>query len=299
MDLAHWIEQYLQFSELRRGLSPHSLRSYRNDLEQWNAYLASKEIRTLQSIEHENLTKILREYVSGLMESLEGSTIQRRLSSIRSFLRYLRVEGQLSRDFHSAVMIPKHERNLPRFLKIEEALDLVNLIDTSSFLGKRDRALLEVLYGCGLRVSEAVGLDHGAVDLGGGWVRVTGKGNKERSSPLGEPAQEALRVYFSAKPTISNEDPVFVNFRGTRLTSRSVARILGRCLYRAAILSNASPHSLRHSYATHLLAAGADIRVIQELLGHARLSTTQRYTHVDLGGLMDQYRNTHPLAVKK
>lgn len=160
---------------------------------------------------------------------------------------------------------------------------------------------LRILYGCGLRVSEAVGLNLGDVDFHNGWVTVMGKGSKQRTVPFGPPAREALENYLSntASPrTVSPKTALFMNFRGSRLTARSVARILTKHLVRIAAARSVSPHGLRHSFATHLLAAGADLRTIQELLGHARLSTTQRYTHVDLGALLDEYRGAHPLAKK-
>jgi integrase/recombinase XerC len=188
---------------------------------------------------------------------------------------------------------------LPRFLKIEEALELLRAPDASAgLLGFRDRAIFELMYACGLRVGEAVGLSWGDVDLREGWVRVLGKGSKERVVPFGGPTRAVIEEYRTALRTeqLERTAPVFVNYRGARLTSRSVARLLARHLVRLGALTEISPHGLRHSFATHLLAAGADLRTIQELLGHARLSTTQRYTHVDLGRLMDDYRAAHPLS---
>jgi integrase/recombinase XerC len=195
------------------------------------------------------------------------------------------------------VPTPKAQRKLPRFLKVEEIFELIHAPDVATILGRRDRALFELLYASGLRVSEVVSLDVVDLDLGGGWVRVLGKGAKERSVPFGAPAREALEAMLGDRPDVAMQAdvPLFVNFRGGRLTSRSVAKILTRHLVRLASAKSLSPHGLRHSFATHLLAAGADLRTIQELLGHARLSTTQRYTHVDLGVLMDEYRDAHPL----
>lgn len=187
------------------------------------------------------------------------------------------------------------KKQLPKFLKIEEVQELIGAPDTSTRLGRRDRALFELIYGSGLRVSEAVGLNHGDLDLKSGWVRVFGKGSKERTVPFGSPAREALENMLSDTVSSSSDDPLFTNFRGSRLTARSVARILTKHLVRIAASRMISPHGLRHSFATHLLGAGADLRSIQELLGHERLSTTQRYTHVDLGTLVDEYRESHPL----
>jgi len=187
------------------------------------------------------------------------------------------------------------KKTLPQFLKIEEMRELIEAPDLSTQLGRRDRAIFELIYGSGLRVSEAVGLDLKDLDLKQGWVRVFGKGSKERTVPFGSQARDALENMISDHENQTNDSPLFTNFRGSRLTSRSVARVLTKHLLRIAASRSISPHGLRHSFATHLLSAGADLRSIQELLGHERLSTTQRYTHVDLGALVDEYRESHPL----
>jgi integrase/recombinase XerC len=198
------------------------------------------------------------------------------------------------------VPTPKAKRGLPRFLKIDEARELVEAPDLTTHLGRRDRALFELLYGCGLRVSEAVGLNIGDVDLTGEWVKVLGKGSKERMIPFGSQAREAVESYLREREgkAPGRKDPLFVNFKGTRLSTRSVARILTKHLIRIASSKSLSPHGLRHSFATHLLSKGADLRSIQEMLGHVQLSTTQRYTHVDLGTLMNEYQGAHPLTQK-
>jgi len=245
----------------------------------------------------------LRSYLATLHESHAKTSLCRRLSAIRAFLRYSRSEGWIRRDVGSLVPSPKTQRPLPKFFKIEEIEDLLMAPDPATQLGKRDRAIFELMYGCGLRVSEAVGLDVEDVDLESRWLKTLGKGSKERTVPFGPPAQAAVRDYLDAWPPGPPEPdtngelrrPLFRNFRNSRLTSRSVARILNRHLVRIASSKSLSPHGLRHSFATHLLAAGADLRTIQEMLGHARISTTQRYTHVDLGTLVDEYRDAHPL----
>jgi len=239
----------------------------------------------------------LRGYLASLNDALERSSVCRHLSAIRGFLKHARLRGWLARDIGTLVPTPRAPRTLPKFLKIEEVRDLIAAPDPSTDRGRRDRALFEVIYGAGLRVSEAVGLDVGDLDLGTGWVRVRGKGGKERQVPLGSPAVSAVREYLAGGPEHPSEQgPLFRNPGRGRLTSRSVARILQRHLTGLASTKSLSPHGLRHSFATHLLAAGADLRTIQELLGHSRLSTTQRYTHVDLGTLLDEYREAHPLG---
>ncbi len=298
MRISEALERFLSHLEVARGFSSHSTRAYQIDLAHWTEHLTTvQSISNTEDLSQRLEAADLRSYLSSLYESHERSSLCRRLSSIRSFLKYLRVQGLVRRDVGLLVPSPKTESKLPRFLKIEEMQELVEAPDLSTWLGKRDRALFELLYGSGLRVSEGVGLSLGDVDLAGGWVKVLGKGSKERTVPFGTAAREAMENYLAARPgQVSKDAPLFINYQGTRLTARSVARILTKHLVRIASAKSLSPHGLRHSFATHLLAAGADLRTIQELLGHARLSTTQRYTHVDLGALLDEYRGAHPLA---
>lgn len=293
------VELYLEHLRNRRHLSPNTLKAYGEDLADWLGTFADDLWPTLL----EQATPLqLRSYLAGLNSRLARSSSCRRLSAIRGFLKHCRKEGWIEREVTSLVPSPRHVRQLPRFLSVEEMSELLEAPDPASRLGARDRALLECMYGGGLRVGEAVGLDWQAVDLDAGWVEVMGKGSKARKVPLGGPAVAALLHYRDswepASGTKGPSGPVFRNYRGSRLTARSVARILARNLVRMAASKSLSPHGLRHSFATHLLAAGADLRTIQELLGHARLSTTQRYTHVDLGTLLDEYRGAHPLSSK-
>jgi integrase/recombinase XerC len=284
-------------------LSGHTLRAYRIDIEHWLA-----DLETLRGISDtaglgERLDpSTLRSYIASLYDTHERSSICRRLSAIRSLLKYFRNRGWIARDVGQWVPSPKPEKKLPRFLKIEEMSELLNAPDATKLLGLRDRAIFEVLYGSGLRVSEGVGLSVGDIDLERGWLTVLGKGAKERRAPLGPQAVQALQAYWQRRreggEDLRASSPAFVNYKGCRLTSRSVARTVNRHLVRIAASKSLSPHGLRHSFATHLLAAGADLRTIQELLGHSRLSTTQRYTHVDLGALLDEYRASHPLHPK-
>ena len=293
------IDRFLIHLKTQKRSSPHTLRAYQGDLRHWCADLAGRDIRTVEDIGRRLEPPVLRAYLSSLYDSHERSSLCRRLSAIRTFLKYLRVQGHVERDIGVLVPTPKIKRSLPRFLQIEEMKELVEAPDLSRLLGRRDRALLEILYGSGLRVSEAVGLNIGDVDLRNGWVRVLGKGSKERTVPFGDQAGNAIENYLKDRADPKAGQPLFMNCLGTRLTARSVARIVAKHLIRIASARTLSPHGLRHSFATHLLAAGADLRSIQELLGHARLSTTQRYTHVDLGVLMDDYRNAHPLAARR
>ena len=295
--------EFLSELKTRRGYSPHTVRAYENDLKSWLEDLNTRGVKSLKELQDECEPFFVRSYLSKLYSDLEKTSLSRRLSAIRSFLKFLRSRDLINRDIGSLIPSPKVSRSLPRFLKIEEVMELIHAPDCTKQLGKRDRAIFELIYGCGVRVSEAVALNIGDVDLEDLWVRVLGKGSKERTVPFGPPAVSAIQDYLDSRGANYRDKnyssvPLFTNFRGTRLTVRSVARILNKHLLRIASTKTLSPHGLRHSFATHLLAAGADLRTIQELLGHARLSTTQRYTHVDLGTLFDEYREAHPLNKK-
>ncbi len=293
------IAKYLEVLEIQRKVSSHTLRAYRSDLEEWSNDLHSLGFADLARLDRELKPLHLRSYLAKRSEGREKTTLCRKLSTIRGFLRYGRGEGWLTRDLGLLVPSPKTKKKIPRFLRIEETSELIDAPDSTTILGRRDRALFELIYGSGLRVSEAVGLDRADVDANSGWVRVLGKGEKERIIPVTGSALAALAEMISDAPARGKDSPLFVNFRGTRLTTRSVARVLARHLVRIGATRMISPHGLRHSFATHLLAAGADLRGIQELLGHAQLATTERYTHVDLGGLVDEYRQAHPLTKRR
>ena len=296
MTLKTGLEGYVQELSVIRQLSPHTLRAYQQDLLHWVVFLESQQkIRDINDLSTRLSPKDLRAYLAQFYDSHEKSTLCRRLSSIRGFLRFLKRKNWIKRDLGLLIPSPKRNQPLPQFLGVEEMLDLLQAPDLSKHLGRRDQALLELLYSSGLRVGEGVSLNVEDIDLKQGWVRVFGKGSQERMVPLGGSAQVALERYLKDRLNLSAQDPVFVNFKGTRLSARSVARILNKYLVQLMSAKTLSPHGLRHSFATHLLAAGADIRTIQEMLGHVYLSTTQRYTHVDLGGLLDEYRRSHPL----
>ncbi len=224
----------------------------------------------------------------------------RHLSALRTFFAFLKGEGRVNVNPAKAVGTPRHDQTLPRILSVSEATAVVEAKGREGALGVRDHALLELLYATGLRVSELVGLRLEDVDLSLRQVRTVGKGRKERVVPFGKPAAAALGAWLGARasfaPTARDAEIVFLNARAGRLTDRSVRRVLDRAIQEAAVPRHASPHALRHSFATHLLAAGADLRSIQELLGHASLSTTQRYTHLDAERLMEVYRKSHPRA---
>lgn len=292
------IAQFLEVLEIQRKSSPHTLRAYGIDLREWAEGMTAMGFSTLAQIDRGLKPLHLRSYLAKRIDTHEKSSLCRKLSVIRSFLKFCRSEAWITRDIGGLVPSPKIKKSLPRFLMIEETKELIEAPDLSTVLGRRDRAILELIYGSGLRVSEAVGLSLGDIDLNEGWVRVFGKGSKERTIPMGAPATEAIAMMLSDREGVHAEKALFTNFRGGRITTRSVARMLAKHLVRIAASRLISPHGLRHSFATHLLAAGADLRGIQELLGHAQLATTQRYTHVDLGGVVEEYRSAHPLEKK-
>jgi integrase/recombinase XerC len=308
--LRDWVTAFIDFGRDEKGWSPDTLRSYQSDLTQFAEYLEREFTFTTESDLASLASLHFRGFASSLLEINASLSVARKMSTLRTFFRYLKRKQVVKKHWLDFIPSPKTEKKLPNFLKIEEVLELMKAPDSSHWMGKRDRALLELMYGCGLRVSEVSELDWEQLRARESWVRVQGKGNKERWVPLTEIAQDCLRDYEANLPWPEDRRgdarAVFLNCRGTRLTSRSMARIIARQLLRAAQLSpewveanrQISPHALRHSFATHLLSAGADLRSIQELLGHSRLSTTQRYTHLNLGELADAYRSAHPLSKK-
>lgn len=282
--------------ERERNASPHTLRSYRDDLAIFRDYLAglSRPIADLAEVD----ARRLRGYVAWLSgEGYAASTIARRMASLRSFFRHQRRTGSVSVDPSTALRNPRQPKRLPHPLSVEQVVRLLESIAGPEPADVRDRALLETLYGGGLRVSELVALDRDDLDLEAGLARVRGKGRRERLCPLGQEAADRLARWLQARrPLIADEPAVFLNVQGTRLTARSVGRMFRDRQLRLGLDGTASPHTLRHSFATHLLDRGADLRSVQELLGHRRLTTTQIYTHVTRERLLDAYREAHPRA---
>jgi integrase/recombinase XerC len=289
------IERYLRMLRVERHASAHTLRGYRTDLLDLQSFLRERRGRAVALGKVD--TDDLRAYVTAKLRDSKRSTIARHVAAIRGFFRFLANEKTIRRDPAAALAAPKAESRLPDFLPIDETEKVLGALPEGSAWAERDAAILETLYSSGLRVSELVGLDWRDVDFANDCVRVFGKGRKERIVPIGEIALERLRRYrehLSAEKI--RADAVFVNRRGGRLTTRSVARFVEHYGLRAGAARRVHPHALRHSFATHLLEQGADLRAIQEMLGHASLSTTQRYTHVNLDHLMKVYDDAHPRA---
>lgn len=298
VDLDERVVEFLRHLEVEKRYSPRTVREYENDLAQFQAYLAEKRIDLLRV---ETLT--LRGYLARLHDRLQSASIARKLAAIRSFYRWLQSRGLVEANPGALVATPKQKKALPRVVPINEVVALIETPKADSPLGARDRAILEVLYGGGLRVAELCSLNLGSVDWRNGLVRVVGKGSKERVVPLGRKALAAIDAWLQLRPRLfervrPGQDPhaLFVNYRGGRLTARWVARMIDRYVAVCALRRKVHPHALRHSFATHLLDAGADLRSIQELLGHASISTTQRYTHVSVEQLMAVYDRAHPRA---
>jgi integrase/recombinase XerC len=298
------VERFLAYLRDQRRASPQTQRAYESDLLQFGAFLAGdtpdEPPPELQEIDR----LAVRGFVANLGRSgLNKASVARKLSALRSFFNHAVRQGRLDANPAGSVAAPRVVRGLPRNLTVDEVFNLLDHIGNDDLAAARDRALLELLYAAGLRVGELVTLSLGDLDLPGGMVRVLGKGGKERLVPFGRKAREALTRWFDASRVLreaaADRDAVFLNLRGGRLTDRSVRRILSRRLREAAVRARVSPHALRHSFATHLLGAGADLRAIQELLGHASLSTTQRYTHVNIDALMRVYDRTHPRAGRR
>jgi integrase/recombinase XerC len=293
-----WMDRFTQHLANERQASPRTIEAYLADLGQFADYLESSGRGAgIESID----IRSLRGFLARLHGALEPSSLSRKLSSIRSFCKFLVRRGALASDPVASVSSPKQKKFVPRTLSVDEAFALVEAPQGDSPRVARDRAILELLYGSGLRVSELCGLDLGEVDLGARTVRVLGKGNKERVVPFGGKAARALGLCLERRFTFGPEggrDPqaFFLNRFGRRLRPRAVQKLVERSLARAGVSRGATPHTLRHAFATHLLGGGGDLRGIQELLGHASLSTTQRYTHVSVEHLMEVYDRAHPRA---
>jgi integrase/recombinase XerC len=311
--------EFLKFLRYNRNVSPHTLRAYETDLFQFLAFIAVRaRIKPAEVAVDQFETEATRAFLYELhRRGTSRASAARRLAALRTFARYLVREELLAEDPTALIGAPRKEQTLPAHLAANDMDRLLESPDAATPAGRRDRAILELFYASGLRLSELVDLDLDDVNLSGRVVRVRGKGGKERLVPFNKATAGALRVMTADRLALRagssdaavagrrsaavhgrRRHALFLNLRGGRLTTRSVDRIVRRYVRQAAIVQPVSPHALRHTFATHLLQAGADLRAIQELLGHARLSTTQRYTHLDMARLMEVYRKSHPRATK-
>ena len=290
------IASFINHLRTERQASMHTVRSYEDDLALYSSYLAEYQGDGADPTSADSVR--LRRYSAWLSgRGYASSTVARRLASLRSFFRFLRREGMVTSDPSAGLRNPKQAKRLPRLLRVNEVIRLLEAVPVDTAAGVRDRAMLETLYGGGLRVGELVALNLEDIDSDQELLRVRGKGRRERLSPIGVMATDWLRRWIPLRrPKGVREPALFLNQRGTRLTARSVGRLLEGHLMRAGLVDTASPHTLRHSFATHLLDRGADLRSVQELLGHRNLTTTQMYTHVTQDRILDIYHGAHPRA---
>jgi integrase/recombinase XerC len=293
------VRRFFNYLEAGRGASPHTIRNYGADLREFFAFLNGKKLSEVDTL-------VIRSFLAHLKaRNHSKATLSRKLAALRSFFKYLARENHVKTNPALGISTPKRDKKLPHFLDLGEVTNLLEAPAQNSWEGRRDRSILETLYSSGVRVSELVGLNRGDVDLLGALLKVRGKGKKERIVPVGEKALRAVRDYLEALPlplpkrSEDSSAPLFLNRSGSRLTDRSVRRLIVKYARQISLRHGISPHPLRHTFATHMLDRGADLRSVQELLGHANLSTTQIYTHVTTRRLQEAYAQAHPRAVKK
>lgn len=286
-----YISKFLTYLEIEKNASSHTLLNYHIDLRQWRDFLQAKDVLKVDRLD-------IRKYLVFLKgKDLQKRTVARKLSTFRSFFRFLVREGYISLNPLAGIVSPKLEKRLPVFLDVDKVKKLVESPDLKSFLGLRDRAVLETLYSTGMRVNELVGLNIDRVDFIGGTVKVYGKGKKERLLPIGDKALRAIKDYLSKQTKeLKDRRALFLNKNKKRLTDQGVQNVVNKYVKTVCLKEKISPHTLRHSFATHLLDKGADLRSVQELLGHASLSTTQIYTHITTQHLKSVYNKAHPRA---
>jgi integrase/recombinase XerC len=291
-----YIFDFLQYLKHEKNVSPHTERSYLSDLDQFFDFLGTTD---LAAADHQ----LLRQFVAHLMKlDVRKTSIARKLSTLRTFFKYLNRQGILPSNPARLIATPRREQRLPSVLTADDAQRLMEAPRVKKTedhgIGLRDQAVLETLYSTGIRASELIGMNHDDIDHHDRLIRIRGKGRKERVVPVGQKALDVISAYVRSKRTSVELSAVFIGPSGKRLTARTVQRILENYRKKLGLAQKASPHTLRHSFATHMLESGADLRAIQELLGHASLSTTQRYTHLNLDSLMDVYDKAHPKARK-
>jgi integrase/recombinase XerC len=292
-----YLEEFLGYLRVERQMSPHTLRSYRLDLTQFLEFCAGhREGMELAQVTYQDL----RAFLAAALKRNRKTTVARKLSALRTFFKYLQRQGVVSQNPAKLAPSPKLEKVLPHYLSVDEAFHLLGEPQGDDFGTSRDKAILEVFYGGGLRLAELAGLNLTNLELAQGMLRVWGKGAKERLAFLGEPAQAALSAYLPLRQRLlvqhqsDGEAALFLNSRGRRLSTRGVARVVAKWVRLSGLSPGLTPHGLRHSFATHLLEGKADLRAVQELLGHASISTTGRYTHLNLDYLMEEYDKAHP-----
>ncbi len=305
------VSTFIETLAVEKGYSENTCRGYRNDLEGFMQYLAQDPLAGNQRSQIGDPVKIdgihaitIRGYLGWLHKKNKKTTIARKLSAVRSFFKFLVKRGLIDDNPADSILTPKQDKTIPEYLPVDEMFRLLDSIQTTSILDLRNRAIFETLYSCGIRVAELVGMDVRSVEFPAGVIRVLGKGRKERMVPIGQKALAAIKIYREQVKkewgiSAEHNGPLFLNKNKGRLSVRSVARILDNLVKACGLLKPVSPHTMRHTFATHMLDAGADLRVVQELLGHKSLSTTQKYTHVSIDRLMETYDRAHPRSWNK
>jgi len=286
------IKDFIKYLEIEKRLSSHTRSSYERDLMQFRNFLEQNGVNNLQNVSHVHIKSYLRFLHR---ETLKRATMARKLSSLRVFFKFLLRNGKVTANPAEFVKTPKLEGTIPKILSVDEILKILHQNYPRDLLSLRDLAIIELFYSTGMRLSEVTEANIGDIDFEQGLIKVRGKGNKERILPIGSYAIKAIRDYLLLRPQ-HEEKALFLNSRGKRITCRSIARIVDKMVERGGLNRKISPHALRHSFATHLMDAGVDLRSIQELLGHESLSTTQRYTSVSISRLMEIYDRAHPRA---
>ncbi|MFH1269465.1 MAG: tyrosine recombinase XerC [Candidatus Omnitrophota bacterium] len=285
-----YIEKFVRYLEIEKNYSRHTIENYKLDLNDFNKFLGEAALDKVDYL-------LLRKYLALLKErTLSSRSVGRRLSALRSFFKFLVREGFLKTNPITVLSSPKQEKHLPLFLTEEEVSKLIGAVKLNNERDYRDRAVIETFYSTGIRVSELVGLDIEDIDFIAGIIKVMGKGKKERIVPVGEIALTAIRSYLDKRKKEKQPDALFLNKNGTRITDRGIRNVINKYIRMASLKHGVSPHTLRHSFATHLLNRGADLRSVQELLGHVNLSTTQIYTHLTTEKLKSVYDKAHPRA---
>lgn len=302
--MQHYVKKFITYLIAERNASEHTIRNYKSDINQFEKFIGNEKGRQKEDY-IPNRFDIRRFMVYLQKMNCSPRTVARKAASLRSFLEFLVGEGYLDSNPARGIPVPRQEKKLPKFLDKKEMVTLLEAPDEKQILGIRDRAILETLYSTGMRVGELANLKSGSIDFIGGVVRVSGKGKKERIVPIGEKALKALRIYMERKKELLSKqrkgiiqagNALFLNRWGGKLTARSICRMVTKYVRMTGVKTGISPHAIRHSFATHLLNAGADLRAVQELLGHVNLSTTQIYTHVSTERLKSVYDHAHPRA---
>jgi integrase/recombinase XerC len=283
-------DEFYRYLANEKGVSPHTMRAYKGDLDDFMTFVAKSPAA---AIDH----KLIRAYIVTVYKGLKKSSLARKIASIRAYFKFLKRKGYIKDNPALLVKSPRVEKQLPKFYTVDEMFLFLDALPADSRLKLRNRAIFELIYSAGMRASEALGLDKGDVHMDGLWALVKGKGGKERILPFGEKAKDALQIYLDARldsASVSGKSPLFVNAKGERLSYRGLLKIMKKHQLTAGLFKDLALHGLRHSFATHMLGGGADLRSIQELLGHSKLSTTQKYTHISIDKIMEIYDKAHP-----